>query len=127
MQTSHSGILTAEMNVTPMIDVLLVLIIVAIILLALEAQFALNVPADRPSTGSVQPAIVLQLDAAGGYAINGRRVPEVGLQARLKALFVRRPGQVLFVRASGERAYQDYVHAIDVARAAGVRLIGYMP
>jgi biopolymer transport protein TolR len=128
MQVDQPGTITAEMNVTPMIDVLLVLIIVAIILLTLEAKFLVNVPADdkRPSA-SPQPSIVLELDATGGYAINGRRVPEVGLEARLRALFVKRPGQVLFVRASGQRAYQEVVHAIDAARAAGVGMIGYMP
>ena len=127
MQADSSGAITAEMNVTPMIDVLLVLIIAAIVLLAFEAKFTLNVPADkRPSVGG-QPAIVLELDASGGYAINGRRVPEVGLESRLRALFARRPGQALFVRASGERPYQDVIHAIDVARTAGVGVIGYMP
>jgi biopolymer transport protein ExbD len=128
MQVDQPGTITAEMNVTPMIDVLLVLIIVAILVLTLEAKFLVNVPADDTrSFASAQPAIVLELGATGGYAINGQRVPEVGLEARLKAIFVRRPGQVLFVRASGERPYQEVVHAIDVARAAGVGVIGYMP
>ena len=128
MQVGQEGAITAEMNVTPMIDVLLVLIIVAIILLALAGKFLVNVPPDKPApVGSQQPAIVLEVDAAGGYAINGRRVPEVGLEARLRALFVKRPGQVLFVRASGQRSYREVIHAIDVARSAGVGVIGYMP
>lgn len=127
MQASPSGVITAELNVTPMIDVLLVLIITAIVVLAFEAKLALNVPAEKSRTGSSQPAIVLELDASGGYAINGRRVPEIGLESRLRALFAKRPGQVLFVRASGERPYQDVIHAIDVARTAGVGVIGYMP
>jgi biopolymer transport protein ExbD len=111
-----------------MIDVLLVLIIVAIILLALEGQFLLNVPpARQPPVGGTRPAIVLELDAVGGYAINGHRVPAVGLEARLRALFAKRPDEVLFVRASGDRVYRDVIHAIDVARAAGVGVIGYMP
>jgi biopolymer transport protein TolR len=127
MQTGPSGAITVEMNVTPMIDVLLVLIITAIVLLAFEAKLMLNVPTDKRPGGSTQPAIVLELDASGGYAINGRRVPEVGLESRLRALFTKRTGQVLFVRASGERPYQDVIHAIDVARTAGVGVIGYMP
>ena len=127
MQAGPSGAITADMNITPMIDVLLVLIITAIVLLAFEAKLMLNVPADKRPIGSSQPAIVLELEASGGYAINGRRVPEIGLESRLRALFARRPGQVLFVRASGERPYQEVIHAIDVARTAGVGVIGYMP
>lgn len=127
MQAGPSGAITAEMNVTPMIDVLLVLIIAAIVLLGFEAKLMLNVPADKRPGGGTQPAIVLELDASGGYAINGRRVPEVALESRLRALFAKRPGQVLFVRASGERPYQDVIHAIDVARTAGVGVVGYMP
>ena len=126
MQAAQTSGISAEMNVTPMIDVLLVLIIVAIILLAFEAKFLVNVPAEK-SAGNPQPAIVLELDPTGGYAINGRRVPEVGLEARLRALFAKRPRQVLFVRASGQRPYQDVIHAMDVARSAGVGVIGYMP
>lgn len=128
MQVGQEGAFTAEMNVTPMIDVLLVLIIVAIVLLGLAGKFLVNVPPDKPVPArSQQPAMVLEVDAAGGYAINGRRVPAVGLEARLRALFVKRPGQVLFVRASGQRSYQEVIHAIDVARSAGVGVIGYMP
>lgn len=127
MQTAPSGAITVEMNVTPLIDVLLVLIITAIVLLAFEAKLMRNVPADKRPIGSSQPAIVLELNASGGYAINGRRVPEVGLESRLRTLFAKRPGQVLFVRASGERPYQDVIHAIDVARTAGVGVVGYMP
>lgn len=128
MQVNQSGTIAAEMNVTPMIDVLLVLIIVAIILLALESKLLLNVPVeDTRHVPSPQPAIVLDLNATGGYAINGRRVSEAGLEARLRALFVKRPGQILFVRADGQRAYHEVIHAIDVARSAGVGVIGYMP
>src|SRR6266567_8762269 len=93
MQVGQTGTITAEMNVTPMIDVLLVLIIVAIILLTLEAKLLLQVPADRKTPAArPQQAIVLELDALGGYAINKHRVPEVGLEARLRTLFAKRPG-----------------------------------
>jgi len=127
MQAAPAGQMTAEMNVTPMIDVLLVLIIVAIILLVAEAKFLVSVPPEQPTARSAHPAIVLELDAGGGYSINGRRVSEPGLEARLSALFAKRPGQVLFVRASGQRPYREVIHAIDVARSAGVGVIGYMP
>ena len=64
---------------------------------------------------------------AGGYRINGYGVSDPGLEARLCALYARRAAKILFVHASGERPYREVIHAIDVARSAGVDIIGYMP
>jgi biopolymer transport protein ExbD len=128
MQVNQPGTVTAEMNVTPMIDVLLVLIIVGIILLLLQSSFPISVPplSNDPAVAP-QPAIVLELDATGGYLVNRLKVSEARLEPRLRALFLRRPTRVLFVRAAGQRAYKDVIHAIEVARSAGVEVIGYMP
>jgi len=52
---------------------------------------------------------------------------EPGLEARLHALYARRARQILLVHASGELPYHDVIHAIDIARSAGVQIIGYMP
>ena len=65
MQSDPTGAITAELNVTPMIDVLLVLIITSIVVLAFEAKLTLNVPAEKSRGGSSQAAIVLELDASG--------------------------------------------------------------
>jgi len=128
MQVDQPGSITAEMNVTPMIDVLLVLIIVAILLLTYVGQLPINIPRLHDAPGSRPgPAIVLELTANGGYAINGSRVSEAGLEPRLMALFNKRPTKILFVRAAGLRTYREVIHAIDVARSAGVEVIGYMP
>lgn len=64
---------------------------------------------------------------AGGYRINGHGVSEPGLEVRLRAIYARRGAKILFVHASGERPYHEVIHAIDVARSAGVEIIGYMP
>jgi biopolymer transport protein ExbD len=128
MQMGQADGVAGEINVTPMIDVLLVLMIIAMILVQLRMAFDLNVPAPqgRPTPGRV-PQIVLDLPAAGGYRINGTGVSEPGLEARIHALYARRVQKVLLVHAAGERPYHDVIHAIDVARSAGVQIIGYMP
>jgi len=128
MPMSQGDGVTGDINVTPMIDVLLVLMIIAMILVQVRAVFDLNVPAPQPAaTRQQETRIVLDLPAGGGYRINGTRVTEPGLEPRIRALYARRTLNVLFVHASGERPYHDVIHAIDVARSAEVQIIGYMP
>jgi biopolymer transport protein ExbD len=128
MQMSQGDGIAGEINVTPMIDVLLVLMIIAMILVQMRMVLNLNVPAPQGSPKKVnEPQIVLDLPAAGGYRLNGARVTEPGLEPRIHALYARRTQKILFVHAAGERPYHDVIHAIDVARSAGVQIIGYMP
>jgi len=128
MQMAQGDGVAGEINVTPMIDVLLVLMIIAMILVQLRMALDLNIPAPQgPPTPGRTMQIVLDLPAAGGYRINGTGVSEPGLGARIHALYARRTQKVLFVHAAGERPYHDVIHAIDVARSAGVLVIGYMP
>jgi len=128
MQMDRPDGIAAELNVTPMIDVLLVLVIIAMILMQLRTILPVNVPPARALPGHVQqPAIVLSLDAGAGYEINGMKLSEARLGPRLRALYAKRTEKILFVRSAGERPYQDLIHAMDVARSAGVEVIGYMP
>jgi biopolymer transport protein ExbD len=128
MQISQGDGVAAEINVTPMIDVLLVLMIIAMILVQLRMVLDLNIPAPQgPASPGPTTQIVLDLPAAGGYRINGTGVSEPGLEARIHALYARRTRKVILVHAAGERPYHDVIHAIDVARSAGVQIIGYMP
>jgi biopolymer transport protein ExbD len=128
MQMSRSEGVAGEINVTPMIDVLLVLMIIAMILVQLRMAFDVNIPAPQgPPTPGRTTQIVLDLPAGGGYRINGTGVSEPGLEARIHALYARRTLKILFVHAAGERPYHEVIHAIDVARSAGVQIIGYMP
>jgi len=128
MQLDRPDGIAAEINVTPMIDVLLVLVIIAMILLQLRAIYPVNVPSpfDRSDVARKQ-AIVLDLTAEGAYRVNRLAVSEAQLEPRLHALYARRTEKILFVRSAGSRPYQDVIHAIEVARSAGVEVIGYMP
>ena len=120
--------LDAEMNVTPMIDVLLVLLIIYMIL----AQERMAMPATLPPLGAPNesadaPQLVLSLSADGGFALNGQPVPANALAATLAEVYARRPAKLLFIQASPERDYQDVVTAMDVARGAGVQILALMP
>ena len=124
------GALSSEPNVVPMIDILLVLLIIFMITQPLS-RMALDVqvpPPDTPQTTKAPPSqIVLELADDGGYAINGQPVPKDQLDTQIHAIYDQRPAKLLFIKAGGNRIYQDVIEAMDVARGAGVQIIGFTP
>jgi biopolymer transport protein TolR len=124
------GALTSEPNVVPMIDILLVLLIIFMITQPLS-RMALDVqvpPPDTPMTNKTPPSqIVLELADDGGYAINGQPVPRDQLDTQIHAIYDQRPAKLLFIKAGPNRIYQDVIQAMDVARGAGVQIIGFTP
>jgi biopolymer transport protein TolR len=124
------GALTAEPNVVPMIDILLVLLIIFMITQPLS-RMALDVqvpPPDETVTTKTPPSqIVLELADNGSYTINGQPVPKDQLDTQIHAIYDQRPAKLLFIKAGPNRIYQDVVDAMDVARGAGVQIIGFTP
>jgi len=129
-EAGQRGALSAEPNVVPMIDILLVLLIIFMITQPLS-RMAMDVqvpPPDTPQTTKAPPSqIVLELANDGGYAINGQPVPKDQLDTQIHAIYDQRPAKLLFIKAGGNRLYQDVIEAMDVARGAGVQIIGFTP
>ncbi len=128
---NSSSSLSAEPNVVPMIDILLVLLIIFMITLPLNRK-ALDVqipPPDPPvQTRNANPdQIVLELTADGGYAINSQPVPKDQLGTQLHAVFDPRPAKLLFLKTDKARPWKDVIEAIDVARGSGVQIVGFTP
>jgi biopolymer transport protein TolR len=127
---ASSGGVQSDINVTPMIDVLLVLLIIFMITQPLS-RMALDVqvpPPDTPQTTKAPPSqIVLELADGGGYSINGQPVPRDQLDTQIHAIYDQRPAKLLFIKAGQNRLYQDVIDAMDVARGAGVQIIGFTP
>ena len=120
----------SEINVTPMIDVLLVLLIIFMIIQPLNRQtIPIQVPPPQTAAPSSAPStqIVLEIRDDGTYAINGQLVPKDQLDAQIHSIYDARPVKLLFVKPGLNRIYQDVIEAMDVARGAGVLVIGFTP
>jgi len=130
MSVGGTETMSAEPNVIPMIDILLVLLIIFMISQPLS-RMAMSVqvpPQERAAaTSAVSTQIVLELTADGGYAINSQPVPKDQLDAQFHAIYDGRPTKLLFVKAAPDRMYQDVIEAMDIARGAGVLIIGFTP
>jgi biopolymer transport protein TolR len=124
------GQVSSEPNVVPMIDILLVLLIIFMITQPLS-RMAMDVQVPPPdNTTTTQQAnnqIVLELADDGSYAINGQPIPKDQLDTQIHAIFDPRPAKLLFIKAGANRIYQDVVESMDVARGAGVQIIGFTP
>ncbi len=128
---SGSG-LSSDINVTPMIDVLLVLLIIFMITLPLSRRtFDAQVPPEQKQQPRQRQQssdqIVLELKADGSYAINTQVVPVEQLDAKFHELYDQRPAKLLFIKAAPNRKYGEIIRAMDVAKGAGVQVIGFTP
>jgi biopolymer transport protein ExbD len=132
MATGGRGGLTSDINVTPMIDVLLVLLIIFMITLPLSRRdFDVQVPAEQKNQPKQKrqqsDQIVLELRPDGSYAINTQPVPFEQLDAKFHEYYDQRPAKLLFIKAAPNRKYGDIIRAMDIARGAGVQVIGFTP
>lgn len=117
-----------EINVTPMIDVLLVLLIIAIILNMTRHTIRVAA-AEPPAQAATAPApqLVLALPAAGGFELNGQPVPREALVEVLRGAISHRSSSVVFVTSAPNRTFQEVVEAMDLTKGAGVQVVALMP
>jgi biopolymer transport protein TolR len=127
---SGGGGLTNEPNVTPMIDVLLVLLIIFMLVVPM-ARKAIDVqlpdPTPQPATAVQPDQIVMEVCKNATYSINKQPVPKDQLGAKLKEIYDPRPDKIIFVKGCNEAKYQEVITAMDAARGAGVKVIGVPP
>jgi biopolymer transport protein ExbD len=115
-----------DLNVTPMIDVLLVLLVIFMLFVPMvrrHVDLQIPVPRERPS-GAPPAAIVLEIGRDLSCRVNGQPVPRSNLVRWLGDLYAGRPDKKLYVQANGDLLYEQVIGVFDDARAAGVLVIG---
>jgi biopolymer transport protein ExbD len=117
----------ADINVTPMIDVMLVLLIIFMIVTPLIAA---GFKATLPKGKNLDPRpegdneIVLGIDQAGRYFLNGRPLPSGTLEDQLRSLYAARTeDKILYFKADNQLKYAKVQEAVETARRAGVRVM----
>lgn len=118
----------ATPNVTPLIDVMLVLLIIFMIVAPALVDGA-RIEPPRASHARDQPDdtrdITLGLDAAGNYYLNKRPIDAGSLGTHLRAIYSdQRSDPILYLKADRTVAYRKVLAAVDSARNNGVRVIG---
>lgn len=119
----------ADINMTPMIDVLLVLIIIFMVIVPTTSRgLETLVPqqSDRPSAAAVNDDIVVTVNGDQTVEINQVPVTIAALRGRLHEIFRANPSHVLFVRGSKDLMFQQVAAVIDIARAAGLNRVALM-
>jgi len=114
----------AEINITPLVDVMLVLLIISMLAAPMLQK---GIPLDLPATETAQdirdPRTVVSLDRDGRLRLNDTPVHPDLLEKRMKALAVGTPGETVFLRADKLIPYGEVLLVMDRIRKAGVTRI----
>ncbi len=117
----------SDINVTPMIDVMLVLLIIFMIVTPLiAAGFKATLPRGKnlDSRPEGDNEVMLGIDEAGRYFLNGRPIAEGALQDQLRAIYAARTeDKIMYFRADKTLTFDKIEDAVDIARRAGVRVM----
>jgi biopolymer transport protein TolR len=131
MSVGAQGGPKSDINMTPMIDVLLVLIIIFMVITpltpkGLEALVPQPPPPNQPPNTSDQRTVVVVVDKDHHMFINQDPVEENLLQGKLTDIFKTRAERVVFVKGDPNLEFQWVAKAIDIAHGAGIDKVGLM-
>jgi len=131
MAVGGSGSLKADINMTPMIDVLLVLIIIFMVITPLTPKGLETLVPQPPPPGvqanvQDQRTVVIVINKDKTMLINTEATDEAKLGPRLEEIFKTRAERVVFVKGDPDLEFQYVAKAIDIAKGAGIDKVGLM-
>lgn len=130
---SNKGGPQSEINMTPMIDILLVLLIIFMVVQqSLQKGVAVQVPPVKKeeqaqATNEPSDQIVLEVKRGRQYFLNRQPVPAANLRSFLTSTYAPRPRKIIFIKADEDVAYGDVVYAVDTAKQANIEIVGLVP
>lgn len=124
---------TPQMNVTPLVDVVLVLLIIFMVVTPLlSKQFWLQLPKQETEATEATPppsenkSVVLTVDTSGALKINGTDIPKEELKDKVTRYMAARPDKVVYFDAADDAPYAVTVEAMDIARQGGAKTIAIL-
>jgi biopolymer transport protein TolR len=132
MNSGSTGLIASEINVTPLIDVLLVLLIIFMVIVPVSAN-GLNALIPQPARNVPPPvddSIVVQVLAGANdepsYRINGTEFPKAQIETQLAGIFAARQSKVMFVKGDTSLEFNKISEVIDMGHQADVENIGLL-
>lgn len=117
----------AELNTTPLIDVMLVLLIMFIITVPLATHAVkINLPIGKPTAQAEPKVHRIDLDAAGRISWDGAPVAAASLPARLDSFLAARDDGVLELRSDGGARYEDFDRLLATVKRSGIERLAFV-
>ncbi len=124
------GQATPQMNVTPLVDVVLVLLIIFMVVTPLlSKQFWLQLPKQEESKAAMpeeNKSVVLTVEKSGTLKINGTEIPKAELKDKVSRYMAARPDKVVYFDAADDAPYSTTVEAMDIARQSGAKTVAIL-
>ena len=116
----------AEINVTPLVDVMLVLLVIFMVTAPMMQQgVQVNLPkADAKAMTPPEESVVVAVDINGKIFINKEEIPAVDLRNRLSTMFASRARKEVFLKADADVPYGEVVKAMADIKGAGIERLG---